>query len=236
MKISQNAIGQTVIPESEKQEATRAARNLAGVYGFLATLLNECPDTAFVGKLRAAGGGFIAGLAEGAGFPDEVAEGFRDMAKYVDETRNRPEPLVQEDLAVDWTRVFRGVSPTYSPTPPYEACYIEPTITEMQLIQTVNQIYRANGLAISDDYNNRPDYLGLQFSFLEHLADAEAQAWDENDADAAKSYHDTAQSFLREHVGVWIEKYIEHAMSYAKTGFYRGFLRLCRGVVAEAAG
>lgn len=239
MKIPQSVVGPSAIHEdtglANSAEAAIAARNLANVFSFLATLLNECPDFAFVDKLRATGGDFIAGLGKESGFPEEVAAGFRDMAKYVEETKNEPKPTVQQDLAVDWTRVFRGVSPDYSPTPPYEACYADAMITEMQLIQTVNHLYLANGLMISSDYNNRPDYIGLEFSFLAHLAEAEAQAWDEDNAELAESYQETGRAFLREHLG-WVEKYVTRAMDYAKTGFYRGFLRLCRGVVAEAAG
>ena len=212
-----------------------AARNRANVYSFLATVLNERPDAAFVANLRAAGGDFISGLAEEASLTADIAQGFRDMAQYVEENEDKPEDVVEQDLAVDWTRLFRGLSPTYSPMPPYEASFTNAGGNEVQLIQEVNQLYRANGLVISSDYNGRPDSMGLELSFLEHLALTEAQAWEKNDPDLAQSIRETARMFLQGHLGAWAERFITPALDFAKTGFYHGFLQLCRGVIAEAA-
>ncbi len=210
-----------------------AARSRADVYSFLATLLNECPDAVLVTNLLAAGGDFISSLAEKANLASEVAQGFRDMAKYVEESKGQPEQAVQQDLAVDWTRLFRGLGPTYSPMPPYEASFVDTSGNPVQLIQEVNQLYRSNGLAMSSDYNERPDYMGAELSFLRCLSEAEAQAWEESKPDLARSHQRTAQDFLKRHLGLWADKFITPAMDFAKTGFYRGFLQLCRGVVAE---
>ncbi len=222
-------------PRADYREAATAARNRADMYSFLATLLNERPDAALVNNLKSAGGDFITGLVEEASLTGLVAEGFRDMAKYAEEHKDRPQAEVQQDLAVDWTRLFRGLSPAYSPMPPYEASFMETPGNEVELIQRVNETYRMNGLSISDDHNERPDYMGLELSFLEHLADEEARAWQENRPDMAKSYQRTARIFLNEHLASWTDKFIEPAMSFAKTSFYHGFLKLCRGVVDEAA-
>ncbi len=218
----------------KNDELVAGARSRADVYSFLATLMNECPDAALVGNLRAAGGDFISNLAEEANLTGEVAQGFRDMAKFVEESKSQPEQAVQQDLAVDWTRLFRGLSPAYSPMPPYEASFVETNDTPIQLIQEVNQLYRVNGLAMSSDYRDRPDYMGVELSFLQHLCEAEAQAWEENKPDLARSYQKTAQEFLKGHLGMWADKFITPAMDFAKTSFYQGFLQLCKGVVAEA--
>jgi putative dimethyl sulfoxide reductase chaperone len=218
----------------ENLDKVAAARSQADVYGFLATLLNECPDAALVGNLRAAGGDFIRSLAEEANLTGEVAQGFRDMAKYVEESQSQPEQAVQQDLAVDWTRLFRGLSPTYSPMPPYEASFVETNGTPIQVIQEVNQLYRVNGLAMSSEYSDRPDYMGVELSFLQHLSEAEARAWKENKPELARSHQKTAQEFLNGHLGIWADKFITPAMDFARTGFYHGFLQLCRGVVAES--
>ncbi len=215
-------------------EAAMVARSTATVYGFLATLLNERPDATFVGNLRAAGGDFIRGLAEDPRLSNDATQGFRDMAKYVEENKDRPAAAVEQDLAVDWTRLFRGVSPAFGPVPPYEASFMNTGTTEVEMIQAVNQFYRNNGLAVNNDCNNRLDYMGLEFSFLEHLAEAQAQAWDENHVEEALSYGQAERRFLAEHLGVWAGLFIERALSYAETGFYQGFLRLCSGVVSEA--
>jgi len=216
-------------------EAAAAARNQANVYNFMATLLNERPNDAFVDNLRQAGGDFIRGLAEEASLTGGIADGFRDIAKYVEEKRSRPEQEIRQDLAVDWTRLFRGVSPAYSPMPPYEASFMGDGNNDIELIQGVDQLYRANGLVVSNDYHDRPDYIGLEFSFLQYLAEAEAQAWEQGNPELARSHHETARMFLRQHLGAWINSFIAPAMRFAKTGFYHGFLQLCQGVVAEAA-
>ncbi len=215
-------------------EAAADARNQANVYSFMATLLNERPDEGFVGNLKAAGGDFIRGLAEEASLTAGIADGFRDMAKYVEDKRCASEPEIRQDLAVDWTRLFRGVSPAYSPMPPYEASFMGDGSNDLELILGVNQLYRDNGLLISNDYNDRPDYLGLEFSFLQYLAEAEAQAWEHGDADLARAQHERARTFLRQHLGAWVHLFVAPAMRFARTGFYHGFLQLCQGVVADA--
>ncbi len=216
-------------------EAAAAARNQASVYSFMATLLNQRPDQAFVSSLKAAGAEFICGLADEAGLTGVTARGFRDMANYVEEKRSQPEPEVWQDLAVDWTRLFRGLSPAYSPMPPYEASFMGDGDNDVELIQKINELYRANGLVITNDYHERPDYIGLEFSFLQYLAEAEAEAWEKGKADLARAHHEAARSFLMQHLGAWINTFIAPAMRFARTGFYHGFLQLCQGVVAEAA-
>lgn len=217
------------------REAATVSRNRANMYSFLATLLNQRPDSALVFNLKTAGGDFICSLAEKASLTGLSAEGFRDMAKYVDESKGQPEKEIEQDLAVDWTRLFRGLSPAYSPMPPYEAAFTETPGNEIELIQQVNNFYRSHGLVVDDGTNERPDYMGLELSFLEYLADAEAEAWESGNADLAKTYQNTARVFLQEHLSTWADKFIEPAMGFAKTSFYHGFLKLCRGVVAEAA-
>ncbi len=218
-----------------REKEALEARNRAGVYGFLATLLNQSPDTALVRHLRKTGGDFIAALADEASLTGSVAQGFRDMAHYVEESREKPVSAVQEDLAVDWTRVFRGLSPAYSPTPPYEASFTGNGGNEIEIIQEINETYRAHGLSIKDGCNDRPDYIGLEFSFLQYLAETEADAWEAGDAELAETQRTTARAFVRKHLGVWINTFIAPALRFAKTGFYHGFLELCGGVVAESA-
>ncbi len=220
---------------SHREHEAEAARNRASVYSFLATLLNQSPDAALVANLRAAGGDFIRSLAEEASLTGSVAQGFHDMAKYVEENKHQPADAVQQDLAVDWTRLFRGLSPAYSPMPPYEANFTGNGGNEVDLIQEINELYRAHGLVISGGYNDRPDYAGLEFSFLQSLAEAEAEAWEAGNSEQAQAHRETAHSFLTKHIGVWINTFIAPAMRFAKTCFYHGFLELCGGVVAEAA-
>lgn len=222
-------------PHFPREKEALEARNRAGVYGFLATLLNQGPDTTLVRHLRKTGGEFIASLADEASLTGSVAQGFRDMARYVDENREKPVAAVQQDLAVDWTRVFRGLSPAYSPLPPYEASFTSNGGNEIEIIQEINETYRAHGLSIKDGCNDRPDYIGLELSFLQHLAEEEAKAWEAGDVELAEKHHRTAHAFVQKHPGVWINTFIAPALRFAKTGFYHGFLELCGGVVAEAA-
>lgn len=216
-------------------EAAAAARNRASVYSFVATLLNNSPDKALVRRLRKTGGDFISALAEEASLTGPAAQGFRDMARYVEESRRRSVGAVQQDLAVDWTRIFRGLSPAYSPMPPYEASFTGDGGNTIDIIQEINETYRAHGLSVEDGCNDRPDYIGLELSFLQYLAEAEAEAWEAGDAELAEARRKTARAFVEKHLGVWIHTFIAPALTFAKTGFYHGFLELCGGVVAEAA-
>ena len=215
----------------QREEFFTAARGRAHVFDFLATLLNRRPDLDLVRTLRANSLDELIGQAEASEPDSQVVQGLKEMAQFVETTAAEPETGIETALGVDWTRLFRGVTPRYGPPPPYESIYIDTGETELATIQSVNEFYLNSGAMLEKTAGNRPDYLGLELGFLSFLAEEEAKAWEAGDEVLARSYQEKARSFFEQHPGAWASKFLTEALNYAKTGFYTGFLYLCLGTL-----
>jgi TorA maturation chaperone TorD len=159
----------------------------------------------------------------------------QEVVNFVEATRTHPEAAVQETLAVDWTRLFRGVTPGYGPIPPYEGLFTDEASTHLALMHAILALYLENGAALTGIVPNRPDYLGLELAFAGFLNEAAAAAWARGEAEAAAALADRAAAFVAEHPARWAHRYFEQALPKAQTGFYRGLLRLIQAMLAEAA-
>ena len=213
--------------------AVENAQARAGMYGFLAALFNQRPEVDLVRRLRTVGIDSFVTMTEEEGMNDGVSQGLKEMAQFIESTLDQPEEEVEQALAVDWTRLFRGISPNYGPTPPYEGLYAEGNRDPIEVLQSINQIYHENGVTIGEESPNRPDYIGLELGFMCFLAEQEAEAWEEGDEERANSYFEKAMKFVNEHLGLWASKFFEVAIEQAQTDFYKGLLRLTDGVIAE---
>jgi len=214
-------------------EAAEGARAQAGMYSFLANLFNQRPNLEFVKRLRELGpDGFSFDVGQGE-ISAEVKHGLQEMASFIDETQGWSEDKVEQELAVDWTRLFRGVSPGYGPPPPYEGVYSEGVGSPADVLQAIVQVYHKYSVDVDEKAANRPDYFGIELDFLRHLSESEARAWEEEDEQKALGYQTAQQEFLSNHLGKWAGKFCERALEEAKTEFYRGFLRLTQSVLKE---
>lgn len=213
-------------------EASSQAEARATMYTFLANLFNQLPDQALVGRLRSLGSEAIAQLAKALELSEDARLGLTEIARFIEAAASQAEDDVVQALAIDWTRLFRGVAPGYGPPPPYEGVYVGGNVEHEAVLQAVVSEYRQYGV-MADDGVNRPDYIGLEFDFLALLAEQEKAAWDQGDSPAALGRQQGARQFMERHAGRWVAPYCERAIPEAKTDFYRGLLRLTRGVVVE---
>jgi TorA maturation chaperone TorD len=207
----------------------------ADLFGFLASLLNEVPSLTLVRQLRTLGVEAFALAAQAGGTQPGVADAVNEIAAFVEATRALPETEVQQQLAVDWTRLFRGVSPTYGPVPPYESLYTDGPRTQLEILQTIQSLYVENGAALAGRAPDRPDYLGLELGFVSFLARQEAAAWRQGASDLAANLAALGQDFLVQHPARWVARFVDAAIAQSQTSFYRGLLHLAQAALAEAA-
>lgn len=125
---------------------------------------------------------------------------------------------LQKELAVDRTRLFRGVDPD-GLLPPYGSFWCD----ESDLLVRLPAEYQRAGMAASAHNHERADYLGVYFAFLALLAQRESQA---EDAQERQQLMRLREDFLAAQVSPWISRYCDAALSYAETGFFRGLLML----------
>jgi TorA maturation chaperone TorD len=72
-------------------------------------------------------------------------------------------------LAVEFTRLFRGIKEGYSPPPPYESVYRGEGRVMGNYTLMVMKKYRDAGFLIIDKYPGPQDYIGTELKFMSFL-------------------------------------------------------------------
>ena len=199
--------------------------------GFLNTHFTTLPDEDFVGHVRQDHfSGILNNLSEDDGIQPEVAEGASLMRRYIESTRGLETGALAERLGVDRTRLYRGISPHYGPPPPYEALWGDAG-QGSEVLQDIVQKYRQGGFTVKEDIQERVDYIGLEFDYMEQLGRKELLALEAQDEGGALEAQMLQEVFMREHLGRWVPLYVAKVLDHAETDFYRGHLHMLNGFV-----
>ena len=144
-------------------EATAVARSV--LFWLLADMFLTCPDEDFVARLR-------RDLTAQPG-DDETNPLLAELISLRQALPSTPGETA--DLAVEYTRLFGAVSPTYGPPPPYESVHAG-SGSEAETASAVSRFYSAAGLGPVDTAVP-PDHLGVELRFLALLCHGESEAW-----------------------------------------------------------
>jgi len=200
--------------------ATWAAAR-GNMYRFLAAAFLEPPGEPLVGPL----------LADG--FLDELEQIFG--AAPVADLRRFAAGFLGDYNALD--REFQDLFmvPLGRYVTPYEAVYRD----EREVGDTrvggllmgpstlaVKQLYRQVGAAISEDFKDLPDHVGLELACMEFLCAAEARAWDREDLEGARRVRGLQRRLLHEHLLQWVPALCARIRERAAGPFYRGIASL----------
>lgn len=196
-----------------EDEARLSAADACAYYDYFATLLLtpiEVPGTAYLADLRKRS----AMLFDDADAQTRLLFAFLSQADAED---------AQRALAVDRTKLFRGVDPE-GLLPPYESFW--GSKGESGLAATL-RAYRAAGFEPSQTNRERQDYLGVELAFLATLAQAEADAAAHGAPDAkASDLRAVRRTFLNDHIIPWLPTYCAAALPYARTPYFQTLLPL----------
>jgi putative dimethyl sulfoxide reductase chaperone len=216
------------------EEMAQFAAMRSKVYAFLSNFFNNAPDQKLVGWLtNGTMEDTLVAIAASDDQPDILA-GLKHMRAFAAAVKDMPPAAIETDLAVDRTRLCRGVMPGYGPPPPYESVYTGVVGADMgQMARSVQQCYAEAGVSVPEDLHEPADYIGLELDFLSYLADKESQAWQSgNEADAGLRLQQ-ATSFLCDHLAAWAPQYCAAMVKEARTDFYRGIALLLKGFLAS---
>jgi TorA maturation chaperone TorD len=185
----------------------------AEVFALLSAFYNTNPDRHMVEALSAID---IAGIQD-----TEIKNELGIITAYALKAVSDESGEMITNLKVDWTKLFRGLSPDYGPKPPYEELYGGGAET----IYPLAAFYTANNYHDYTEIDNRPDYIGTQLDFLKTLALKKAQAAEE---DATSEYEslDSLIAKFAERVGQWFAKFAAEAEKHAETAFYKEVMKL----------
>ncbi|EAX48283.1 hypothetical protein TcarDRAFT_2233 [Thermosinus carboxydivorans Nor1] len=194
------------------------------VYRFLAVVINTLPDKTFVNNLCQLSADALVLPAQQSG-DERLATGMEQVVKFCQDSQGGDKDAIAIALAVDWTRLFRGVHPGYGP-PPARASAYRPYDLEQ-----LTALYRAHGLKVQSPRFD-PDYLGVQLAFMGRLVGEEERYRQQGRCgQTLAKLIGTQQLFLQEHLA-WIPDFTAQAKLYADLPFYPGVLTILEGFLS----
>lgn len=192
------------------------------------------PDIKFVKNVRGMEyAAFLGKLDQDINIHPDIVQGARLMKSFLDQNGKLDEEQFSKALGVDRTRLYRGVSPTYGPPPPYEAVWTIDPDKHSALLQQIATIYHQDGLTQAQDLPERGDYIGIELDYIENLARKEAKLLKSNKFKPANALFERQRSFLEEHLMKWVPRFVESALGFVKTDFYHGHLLMLQGFILE---
>jgi putative dimethyl sulfoxide reductase chaperone len=214
------------------------AQSRAAIYGFLAWLFLEQPDADFVTRLlENEVQEHINSLSSKIPPDSRMLDGLQRMRLSLLNGESRtPEDLCRT-LAVEHTRLMRGIGSNYGPPPPYESLYraAESGDDHACLLQLTEFYHRAQ-VAIPVDDAERVDYLGVELDLMRLLCEEECRSLEQGNTMEARNYSALQQHFLDEHMLAWAPRFCASFIAHTPKGFYHGVALFLLGFLeAEAA-
>lgn len=111
-------------------------------------------------------------------------------------------------LEQEYTRLFLG--PGRPVAHPYESVYREGRTMGNT---TLDVRRRLAGEGLTPSARILPDHVSIELAFMAHLTAREARAWDDGDEDGARDYLTRQESFLYDHLTVWLPQFCHRILS-----------------------
>lgn len=215
------------------QTALEWAEFLSGevlVFGLLGRILYQPPQSEWLKSL--AEDQVFDEIPLGADLP-ETKEGMALLGQWSRAYLKDQSGDLQSALDGDYNRLFVGPGKVLAP--PWESVYAttDRLIFQEQTIQVRNW-YRRFGLEAEKLYHEPDDHIGLELSFLAHLASLSLQALESQDEPEFLRLINAQRDFLKEHLLQWCFDWIRDVQEFAKLEFYTGIALLVKGTVNAA--
>jgi len=179
------------------------------------------PDESFFKKLKHKN--FIANLENIVETEkEEISRGLKLIKSFLDFNKNADEKEVLEKLAIDFTKLTRGIKKGYGPPPPYESVWrMGEDVIMGEITQEVIEFYLKSGIGM-DLEGEIPDHIGIELKFMSLLCYKEKQHWDNGKYKEALKCLNLEKDFLEKHILNWAPFYLEEMEKEAETNFYKG--------------
>lgn len=194
------------------------------VYKFLAAISNTLPDEEYTRQICSLffePNFFIQCNVPGDG-DQRILEGLQLLSQFSHDHRNEGVSQLSTQLAVDWTRLFRGIK--YGPPPARASAYRPYNVAALM------ETYFHAGLSPLSEGRFDPDYLGIQLAFVNELVSREHACWGDGDQRQVLALVDLQKEFLAQHLD-WVSDYCAQAIPYASLTFYSGALIFLEGFI-----
>ncbi len=198
-----------------RKDMAEAAASRGNVYGLLAMVFRAEPTAAFVAQLKSPG--FAAVLQS---LDLSLGDDFGDM----------PVEKLIEELSIEYTRLFIGPGPHISPHESMNIEFKNPNDAVLWGPQTVKvkKFIEAAGLSYDESFSGMPDHVSAELEFMQRLAEKEAQAWAEQDIEAAANILEIEKRFFNEHLSQWVSRFCDKIVEMCEHPFYLGFAEILK--------
>lgn len=137
-----------------------------------------------------------------------------------------------ESMQAEYTRLFIGPGPIVAP--PWESVYFseERLLFQRETFQ-VRAWYARFGLKVPNVNSEPDDHVGLELSFVAHLAELALQALQAQEQERFRELLETQRRFLAEHLLKWGPGWCSRVEATSGSEFYRGLALLTHGALSE---
>ena len=163
----------------------------------------------------------------------ETQRGLEMLQRWASENRTGISEQEFKALQKDQLRLFIGTNKVLAPV--WESVYFSEKrlVFQEQTIQ-VREWFARFGLQI-ERFNKEPDdHIGLELSFVSHLASRALQVLEEDQA-SFEALLQAQRDFLSEHLLRWGPAWATLVKQHAETDFYRALAHLTHGALLAAA-
>jgi TorA maturation chaperone TorD len=213
-------------------EMGQLAEARSRIYGLLASLCTQLPTPALAQAIKE---GHVldalSPLANTEAAPEDLINGLETLKAYTTSSRSEETTRILQDIAVERTRLFRGIKPGYGPPPPYESVYATGTDLGSNARKRVLEIYAEIGVNLMEMCKEEPDYIGLELDFMRILCQKEAEAWKIQDAEVVVDFLGREYRFVNEHLVTWVPRFCDTVLERTKLGFYRALAQIIKGTL-----
>lgn len=163
----------------------------------------------------------------------EIQHGLELMKRWSQENRNGIPEEEFKALKSDQLYLFIGLDRVLAPV--WESVYFNESrlVFQEQTLQ-VREWYARFGLQIEKLNREPDDHIGLELSFMAHLASRALQVIGEGETSPDEILQ-AQRTFLSEHLLRWGPSWAKLVKQHAKTDFYRGLAHLTHGALLAAA-
>jgi TorA maturation chaperone TorD len=164
----------------------------------------------------------------------DVIQGLRLLNRWSQDFQGDISQESLTDLKADYTRLFTGH--TKIPVAPWESVFF----TEERLVfqaqtQDVREWYRRFGLEVDNQFMEPEDHIGLELTFIGHLAKLGLEALILNNDAELEQVLAAQRDFAARHLFLWAPLWCKLMGEYAQTDFYRGLSLVVNGMLIELA-
>lgn len=202
---------------------SKLAKRRAQIYRVLAAAYAKPADELFLGMLRS--WSISEEVLSQKVIDATLAKGLSNVGIWFEKMSSLSAEDISNVLSPEFTRLFRGLSRSNSPPPPYGSVYMDNGVLYGASTDLIIAKYRQYHLKVPD--NEPPDHISLELDFMGFLCEGEAIGWktEKGGQDLLKEQ----AAFVNEHLIRWVPLLCENIRKFDTTEFYYSLADITEG-------